>query len=433
METLSARPTHHFQSRPLRILLPTLGSAGDVHPTIALALALQSRGHQTTILTNEFYGEQIRVAGIDFLPLGTIVEAEKIIADPRLWHPSKAFSCIAQLVMLPNLRRLYRLIEEHTDSSTVVVASGICLGARVAQEKLGIPLATVHLQPSMLRSNHDAGMLGRLPMGPGVPAILKRVLYWAADRFMIDSELAPELNAFRRELGLAPVRRIFGGYIHSPQLVLGLFDNWFAPVQPDWPPNLHLTGFVLYDASSHREIPPEADEFLAAGQPPVLFTPGSGAATLNDFFRESVEACRLAGLRAMLVTNFPDQLPGDLPSSVRAFSYLPFSRILPRCSAMVYPGGIGTMAQTIQSSVPHLVVPHAHDQPDNAARVERLGLGKCIYPEKYRAAKLASLLKELLSDSGLSERCRNFAARIRPDAALDKACSLIEGLPQKPT
>src|SRR6516225_2224951 len=140
-------PFRGFHSQPLRILLPTLGSAGDVHPTIALALALQARGHQTIVLTNEFYGDQIRALGVDFVALGTITEGEQVLADPRLWHPSKAFSCIAELVMIPNLRRLYRLIEELADSRTIVVASGICLGARVAQEALGIPLATVHLQP----------------------------------------------------------------------------------------------------------------------------------------------------------------------------------------------------------------------------------------------------------------------------------------------
>ena len=100
----------------------------------------------------------------------------------------------------------------------------------------------------------------------------------------------------------------------------------------------------------------------------------------------------------MLVTNFPEQVPKDLPRDVRVFSYLPFSKILPRCSAMVYPGGIGTLAQTIQAGIPHLVVPHAHDQPDNAARVERLGLGKRIYPEKYQGRAVASLLKDLLSE-----------------------------------
>jgi rhamnosyltransferase subunit B len=418
---------------PLKVLLPTLGSAGDVHPTIALAQALQARGHHATILTNEFYGEQIRAAGVNFVALGTVAEGEKVLTDPRLWDTSKAFSCIAQLVIVPNLRRLYNLIEQRADSRTVVAASGICIGARVAQDKLGVPLATVHLQPSMLRSYHDMGMVGRLALGPGVPQFIKRAFYWMADKFLIDKELAPELNAFRRELGLAPVKRIFGGYIHSPQLVLGMFNDWFAPAQPDWPPNLHLAGFVLYDAASQKEVSPEAERFLAAGPPPVLFTPGSGAATLHDFFRESVEACRMAGLRAMLVTNYPDQLPAGLPEGVRAFPYLPFSRVLPRCSAMVYPGGIGTMAQTIHAGVPHLIVPHAHDQPDNAARVQRLGLGNFLYPEKYRAPAIAAALKELLSDAALAQRCNAFSTRIQSEAALTRACAFIENLLAKST
>ena len=92
------------------------------------------------------------------------------------------------------------------------------------------------------------------------------------------------------------------------------------------------------------------------------------------------------------------------------------------------------MSQTIQAGVPHLVVPHAHDQPDNAARVERLGLGKRIYPKRYRAKTVvASLLDEMLSDSGFSERCRRFSARIDSEAALDHACRLIEGLAPQET
>ena len=416
--------------QPLEILLPTLGSSGDVHPTIAVALALKSRGHRATILTNEFYGEQIRSAGIDFVPLGTIAEGEKVLSDPRLWDVNKGFQCIAQLVIVPNLRRLYRLIEERRGPRTVVAASGICLGARVAQEKLSVPLATIHLQPSMLRSVHGAGKVGRLPLGPAVPGVLKKAFYWMADKFLIDRELAPSLNAFRRELGLPPVTRIFGGYIHSPQLVLGLFADWFAPIQPDWPPNLQLPGFTLYDASGYAEVSKEVEEFLSSGPPPLLFTPGSGAATLQEFFRESVEACRIGGMRGMLVTNFPEQLPRDLPSGVRAFSYVPFSRVLPRCAAMVYPGGIGTLAQTIRAGLPHLVVPHAHDQPDNAARVQKLGLGKFMYPEQYCGPAVAATLKEMLSDAQLLARCKQFAGRIQPDAALAQTCSLIEGLAQ---
>lgn len=425
-------PASNDPVHPFEVLLPTLGSSGDVHPTMALALALQQRGHHATILTNEFFGEQIRNAGIDFIPLGTIAEGKKVLADPRLWDTNKAFQCIAQLVIVPNIARLYRLIEANAGPRTVVVASGICVGARVAHEKLGVPLATVHLQPSMLRSYHDAGMVGRLPLGPGIPRFLKRAFYWVADRFLIDRELAPALNAFRHELGLAAISRIFDSYIHSPQLVLGLFADWFAPPQPDWPRNLHLPGFTLYDASADMPVSEEAEQFLSSGPPPLLFTPGSGAATLHEFFAESVEACRIAGTRAMLVTNFPEQLPRDLPPGVRAFSYLPFSRVLPGCAAMIYPGGIGTLAQTIRAGIPHLAVPHAHDQPDNAARVQKLGLGKFIYPEKYKGPAVAALLKELLSDSELIARCRQFAGRVQSQAALDRACTVIEGLGPHP-
>lgn len=415
-------------SRPLKILLPTLGSSGDVHPVVALALALRARGHDVTILTNEFFGDQIRAVGIPFLPVGTLAEGERILADPRLWDTNKAFQCIAQLVLVPNMRRLYRLIEEHADSRTVVTASGICLGARVAHEKLRVPLATVHLQPSMLRSAYDTPMLGRMSLGPATPRWLKRGMYWIADRMIIDPELEAPLNEFRGELGFPAVRHPFREYIHSPQLVLGLFADWFAPVQPDWPKNTHLPGFVLYDGAAQNPMPREAEEFLASGSPPVLFTPGSGAATLHQFFEESAEACRKAQLRGMLVTNFPEQLPAKLPENVRAFSYLPFSQVLPRCSLMVYPGGIGTMAQTIRAGIPHLVVPHAHDQPDNAARIKRLGLGDFMYPEKYRAAEVADALRRLSADATLTQRCREFASRIDSQAALERACTLIESL-----
>jgi rhamnosyltransferase subunit B len=412
----------------MNVLLPTLGSAGDVHPAIELGTALQKRGHRATVVTNEFFGDQIRASGLEFIAMGTVSEGEEIIADPRLWHPTKSFECVAERVILPNIARLYEIIREHRAANMVVAASGICLGARVAQEKLGVHLATVHLQPALFRSMVDAGHQGRIPMGPGVPRILKKALFWLMDTIWIEKQLAPCVNAFRATLGLEPVHGIFRQYLHSPELVLGLFPDWFAPPQPDWPRNSHLTGFVLHDAGAHYPVPLEVEEFLSAGPPPVVFTPGSAAATLRKFFRESVEACRIGGLRAMLVTNYPEQLPEDLPPGVRAFSYLPFSQILPRCSALVYHGGIGTLAQAINAGIPHLVVPNGHDQPDNGARVERLGLGISLYPEKYRARSVARMLAELQTSSEIRQRCQEYAGKIDQQTALERACSLIERL-----
>src|SRR5215831_2463201 len=88
---------------PLDVLLPTIGSAGDVHPVIELGMEFKRRGHQATIVTNEFFAQQIRDAGLDFVALGTVGEAEATIADPRLWHPTRSFDCIVERVIVPNI------------------------------------------------------------------------------------------------------------------------------------------------------------------------------------------------------------------------------------------------------------------------------------------------------------------------------------------
>lgn len=428
MAVLEIKKEDLGKSGYLDILLPTIGSAGDVYPVIELGGALRKRGHRVTVIANQFFGQQVWAAGLEFSALGTVQEWEAGIADPRLWHPSKSFQYIVERAIIPNIAPLYHIIRERQTSKTVVAASGMCFGARIAQEKLGIPLATLHLQPAMLRSLVDGGRQGRMVMDATVPQAFKRMLWWLADKAWIDRLLAPAINSFRASLGLSPVHRILKDSIHSTQLVIGLFPDWFGPIQPDWPQNTRLTGFVLHDGSEGYIVRNAVEEFLAAGPPPLVFTPGSAATTLKDFFRESVGACRIGGHRAMLITNFPEQLPRSLPSGVRAFSYLPFSRILPHCSAIVHPGGIGTMAQAIKAGIPQLVVPHAHDQPDNAFRIERLGLGISIYPERYQAASVARALKQLLTSSQIGTRCADYAERIDSQAAVNQACDLIEGL-----
>lgn len=370
----------------------------------------------------------MRQAGVDFLGLGTAGEAEALWSDPRLWNHSKAFACIVERAILPNLERLYNVIQERQSADIVVGASGVCFGARIAHEKLGVPLATIHVQPTLLRSLVDGSQLGRMRLDLSVPRFWKRFLLWALDKAVIDRLLGSPVNRFRARLGLPPIDRLMQNYIHSPQLVLGLFPEWFAPMQPDWPQNTHLTGFVLNGTGGDAEIGPEAEEFLALGPPPILFTPGSNAATLSAFFRESAEACRLGGYRGMFVTDFLQQLPNELPPQVQHFSYLPFDRVLPRCAAIVHPAGIGTMALAINAGISQLVVPYSHDQPDNARRLERLGLGMKIYPERYKAAAVSEVLKSLLTDASIGTRRAERKGTIEAKPALRCACEWIEYL-----
>ncbi len=422
--------------RPLNVLLVTVGSAGDVHPFIALGLALRARGHRATILTNPFFQPLIEQQGLGFVPLGTTADFESALDDPNLWHPRKGFKVVAQRMMVPAIPEIYRAIERHADSDTVVAASGISFGARVAQEKLGLPTATIHLQPAIIRSLVDQGMLGYLRISASQPMWFKRALFRVIDWAAVDHHLRGPLNEFRATLGLAPVERVLHRWIHSPQCVIGFFPEWFAAPQSDWPPHTHLVGFPLWDGGgggpARVPVPQEAQDFLESGAPPIIFTPGSAAATMQRFFSTSVETARRLGARAMLITNFAGQLPRDLPTGVRAFGYVPFSEALPRAALLVYHGGIGTLAQTIKAGIPHLVVPCAHDQFDNGWRIEQLGLGHSIPQTRYQAPRAVDAIRAILTDGPMRARARQYAAKVDSVSALMRACVLIEGLVSRP-
>jgi rhamnosyltransferase subunit B len=412
----------------VKVLLPTVGSAGDVHPVVALGLALQARGHRAVVLTNPIFQELIEAQGLGFLPVGTVDDARAAIADPDLWHPRKGFSVVARRAMLPAMPVIYRHIEQHAGSGTVVAASGIAFGARIAHERLAVPLATVHLQPSIIRSLVDQGMSGNMRISGSQPMWFKRAFFRLADWLLIDRALKQPINDFRATLGLAPVDRVLHRWMHSPQLVIGLFPEWFAAPQPDWPPHTHLVGFPLWDAGGSSALPPDVEAFLKAGEPPIVFTPGSAAATLHRYFEESVAAARALGRRTMLVTNFVDQVPQDLPPHVKVFGYLPFRALLPRAALLVYHGGIGTLAQAIKAAIPHLVVPNGHDQFDNGWRIEQLGLGRSLPQTAYRARRVEGAIRDLLADRDSQLRRDDFARRIDSDRSLARACELIESL-----
>ena len=416
---------------PLHIILIALGSAGDVHPPVGIGRALLARGHRVTLATNPYFEKLVRGVGLEFSPLDTGEDFEKEIRNPDLWHPTKSFRVVARKLMLPYMPLVYSLIEQrHVPGRTVVAAPGTAFGARIAREKPGVPLATFHLQPSLLRSLHETPVMGIPDVITPLPRPLKAMMFWLIDRLVIDKELAPGVNAYRAQLGLPPVRRLFKDWLHSPDLVINLFPEWYSPPQPDWPPNTRHTGFPLFDEAGVREIPAAVAEFLDAGEPPIVFTAGSAMALAGRFLTDSAEICRRLDRRGILLTQFPDQVPPGLPPTVKHFDYIPFSQVLPRAAAFVHHGGIGTTAQAFAAGLPQLVTPFAHDQPDNAHRVKQLGAGDFVLPRQY-AAKGLEAIKRLIEAPEIKRRCQELAGRLRGADPLRKTCELIESIAGK--
>jgi len=413
---------------PSNILMFAMGSAGDVHPIIAVGKALRERGHPVLFVANSYFETAVRGAGLEFLSGGTTEEYLRTTEDPNLWKIGKGFRVLFE-VMLNSMRDFYRIVaEHHALQQTLVIAPSSALGARLANEKLGVPLVNIHLQPLVLRSlNEQPGL--------AVPAYLKPVLrparrMWLAalDRWILDPPLLPSLNAFRAELGLPAIKRVMNGWMHSPEMVIGLFPDWFAQPQPDWPPQVRLTGFPFYDEAGTRDLPPDLAGFIESGEPPIVFTLGTARRFAQQFFAASAETCRVLGRRGLLLSQFCEQIPATLPNGVRHFNYVPFSAVLPKCAAIVHHGGIGTIAQALRAGIPQLIVPSNFDQPGNAARLKTLGVGDSIRPKAYNPELASRRLEIMLQSDNVAQCCKFFAGRFKGSDPLRDTCELIESV-----
>ncbi|MDX1661825.1 MAG: glycosyltransferase, partial [Gemmatimonadota bacterium] len=98
----------------------------------------------------------------------------------------------------------------------------------------------------------------------------------------------------------------------------------------------------------------------------------------------------------------------------------------PRAAAIVHQGGIGTLGQALRAGRPMLVVPHSHDQPDNAHRATRLGVARTIRPTAYRADRVVAELRRLLEDSDYRLRAGEVGRIVRAEDGVATACDAIE-------
>ena len=434
-ENLPAGPSGDWTDRAVprvavRIVLASIGSAGDVHPFVAIALQLRDRGHSVSLATNPYFAPLLERLGLPLLPVGTAEQFSEAIAHPALWRQFRAFDVLAAIIR-HSTPMLYRIVEEEaTKGDTAVVAHPLAFGARVAHETLGVSLVTLHLAPSSIWSLQKPPVPSRwIGSIDAWPRPARRLLLGLGDR-LSDRALAPSLNRFRAEFGLAPVRHVASRWWHSPQCGIGLFPEWFAKPQPDWPSQLSLTGFPLYDEQGVSRVPSDLEAFLAeaqaAGDPPVVFAPGSSNRQAKRFFAAAAEACQRLGRRGILLTRYAEQVPSRLPSEVRHASYAPFGAVLPRSAALVHHGGIGTAAQALAAGRPQLVMPMTFDQPDNAARLVGLGVARMLAPTHFSATNVARQLTALLEDDAVGSRCTEIARRFGGIDPIGSTCDLIE-------
>jgi UDP:flavonoid glycosyltransferase YjiC (YdhE family) len=419
-----------------KIVLSTFGSFGDVHPYIAIALELKARGHSPVMATSEVYREKMDALGLELytvrpdMPSYDEPEAlTRLVAE--LIKPKGGTEKVIQ-TLTPHLREVYEDLETAVAGADLLLTHPLPLVGPIVAQKRGLPWVSSVLAPMSFFSAYDP------PVLPQVPAlyhlqrrsvVLGRLLYRIASH-KLESIMKP-VYRLRAELGLPRGEQPLLGGQHSPALVLALFSSVMGRPQPDWPANTRVTGFAFYDRRDffgETEVQPELQRFLDDGPPPILFTLGSSAFWVaKDFYRDSIKAAQALGQRALLLIGHTRNLPTEqLPKGVAAFEYGPFGWVMPRAGAIVHQGGIGTTGQGLRSGRPVLIVPHAHDQFDNASRVVRLGCGRWIARPRYNARSATKELEALLGSQDYSTNAAEVGRQVQNENGAAAAADAIE-------
>lgn len=420
-----------------KVVLTTIGTRGDLHPFIAIALALKARGFHPVMAVGHDHLDECRAAGLDaepVLPAFDDIRARMGLneADAVRQIMDDQWQMLDQ-VLLPSLESSTRALCEVAEGACAIVASIFALAAPIVCEKGSIPLISIVLQPMAMLSAHDPPktpdfwMMKQSPVGP-VGRLWNRFAYTSI-RQAVDVMYRRQVNRVRVASGVGPkcARRLL-----EPQaqalLVLGTYSEHLGAMPPDAPPGTRIVGFPLFDGNAavgdEAGVDAELEAFLADGPPPIAFTLGTFAVHgAGSFYDEAVAVMQRLGARAVMLTGRDTPTRGD--AQIHWCRYARHSVLFPRSAAIVHHGGVGTTGQAMRAGKPQLVVPHMGDQFDHARRITERGLGLMLRDSRFTAERATPLLRTLLDDAGFTQRSRAVATAMAHETGAEAAATAI--------
>jgi sterol 3beta-glucosyltransferase len=399
----------------MRILIPTIGSRGDVQPFIALAQGLLRAGHTVTLASHPVMKALIESYCVPFAAIGPDIDLAREAAAIRRRSRNVAMGLIRMM------RFGFDMLERsHDDILTlcqkadlVVVPTAVAAGKNEA-ELLNLPYLSVTLMP------------WAIPWSDPDRPLLKRAVYGVMDGLISLITTRP-LNRIRKRQGLPSVGK--DGF-SSPYLNLVPVSPTVYEPNPHWDSHHHLVGYWFVEESDEWRPPEKLLAFVEHGEPPLVISLGAmslGDEDAKETARLFVDAVQLVNVRAIIQGWEEGMRELSLPASIFNAGSLPHSWLLPRSAGVVHHGGFGTTAAGLWAGIPALVIPHLADQFYWGQRIFELGVG----PQPIRRAALdgeglAIALGELVGNEAFRTSAFDLGERIRTEHGIDDAVRLIE-------
>lgn len=409
-----------------KIIISSIGTAGDVFPFIGLAISLKKMGFFIDFISNDNFRYAIEAAGLNFTSNGSADEylrsKSELLSDNRSQDRSLYYH-------IPAMERTFKYINSNysKNSKVIVIVMDEHNGAAAASETLGFPLVKINIVPQTIFSLAEppAPFCWEFKSYPNFISYFLRRFKYRHKSYVFENRnkvISSYVDNMRKANGMLPISH---GKPKNQILELGFFPEWFAFRPKDWPKHIRLVGFPCWNDETTK-LHPEFEKFISRHGKPILFTMGTGSSGVDLFIDKAKEICEEMQLPCVFIggrTSCDIEISGN-------YMYLPyinFETALPHCLAIVHHGGIGTLAQAIKSKIPQLIIPGDFDQPDNALRIEKLGVGKLIIPQTFfEPDTVIPILSNLIENTSKGKNLETLSADIKRTNSMEKAAELIK-------
>ena len=399
----------------MKILIPTIGSRGDVQPFIALAQGLMQAGHRVTLTSHPIMKALVTPYGVPFAPMGPDIDLAQEVATIRHQARNTAIG------LIQGMRFGFKMLERShqdiltlcQDADLIVVPTAVAAGKNEA-ELSNLPYLSVTLMP------------WAIPWDDPDRSLFKKIVYRAIDG-LVQLITTQPLNRIRRRQGLPPVGK--EGFTSTRLNLIPISPAVYAP-NPLWELQHRVVGYWFADTPTGWEPPADLLAFLENGAPPLLVSLGAMSLGEGDALESAslfVNAIQRADVRAIIQGWEAGIRHLKLPTTIYAASSLPHDWLMPRCAAAVHHGGYGTTAASFRAGIPALVIPHIADQFYWGQRVYEMGTGPQPIPRtKLDAEKLTTALNKLARNENLHTTASRLGEKICSETGVENAVRLIE-------
>jgi UDP:flavonoid glycosyltransferase YjiC (YdhE family) len=421
----------------VHILIPLVGSRGDVQPGIALGLELQRRGHTVVVGAPPNFVDFVGKTGLTARPFGPDVHA--LYSSPEGQRALAAGNSFKLMKMVSGQMADYadrmddELIDISRDAEMIVCTTFSEDRSVILAQARDIPVVTLHTYPS--RKNSTYAPPGALPHQWPIPGVVNRGAWSAVERLRT-VVFGKYLDNLRRKLDLPPSRASTESLLAARQVPeLQMYDSALVPgLAEEWGDSKPFVGFLWLPRSAREAIGELAEQhtevvdWADAGTPPIFF--GFGSLPIQDF--TSVigliqQICDRTGQRALISVGGAD-LSGAVSTgaNVKIVDALAHDLIFPHCAAAVHHGGIGTLFESLRAGLPTLVCSVSFDQPLWGSQVHRLGVGAHVPFTKLGADTLSRAIGTLMDD-GTRSRAAALGSRLRDTGdGVPRVCDIAE-------